>query len=350
MASFDFDFPRYIARRKGAKEAEAREGAAYAYTGDVRVLRTLARLRPVTLAVEGAARLWRQSARAELLGTAIRVTERQFPRLDRVTARCAEALHVAAPTVYVSPSLEVPAWTFGAGTGEDAAIVVRAALLDEVSDAELAFVVGRECGHVQNGHVLYRTAYWFLRHSASSFLRWIVTPAVAALEAWRRRGDITADRAGLLCMRDVDLACATIGRLAAPIAPTTPPVAVTSEGDAVRPGGPVIDAVVNGDGDGDDAIADGPPESEGPGAETHSADSTAAGERDRREADARTAAPPPPEVSDEERARVAWTARRQAALRVFGESAYFRGLSGQVGGWPPEACDERVAEIISKGI
>jgi hypothetical protein len=34
------------------------------------------------------------------------------------------------------------------------------------------------------------------------------------------------------------------------------------------------------------------------------------------------------------------------AMRVFAESEYFRALLKQPGGMTPEACDERVAEIL----
>ena len=37
MASFDFDFQRYVERRKGVREAETREGSAYAYRGEEEV-------------------------------------------------------------------------------------------------------------------------------------------------------------------------------------------------------------------------------------------------------------------------------------------------------------------------
>ena len=41
--------------------------------------------------------------------------------------------------------------------------------------------------------------------------------------------------------------------------------------------------------------------------------------------------------------------RRLAALRAFAESAYFRGVLGEAGGYPQETCDARVAEILSQG-
>src|SRR6478672_11510812 len=96
----DFDFQRYVEKRKGASEAAAREGAAYAYAGDLKVLRTLDRLRPVRLAIEATVRMWKSVARAELLGTAVKVSPAQFPNIHALAVKCAETLHIAMPTVY----------------------------------------------------------------------------------------------------------------------------------------------------------------------------------------------------------------------------------------------------------
>ena len=50
MPDIDFDFKRYIAQRQGEGDARLRAGAAYAYPGDQKVLRTLSRITPVNLA------------------------------------------------------------------------------------------------------------------------------------------------------------------------------------------------------------------------------------------------------------------------------------------------------------
>jgi hypothetical protein len=217
MPTWDFDFQRYVARRKGAREAERREAAAYAYRGDLKVRRTLGRLRPVTLALEASARLWRHSARAELLGTAVRASETRFPRVAEESARAAERLHVAAPPVFVSPHLSVSAHTFG--TDDEPTILLHASLADGLGDAELRHALGAELGRVQNGHVLYATALYYLVRREATFLRWIVRPAVLALASWSRRAQVTADRAGLLASRDLDASLSAIEKLAAPIGP-----------------------------------------------------------------------------------------------------------------------------------
>ena len=77
----ELDFSRYVALRRGLAEARARDGAAYAYSGEDRVRRTLAMARPVTLAIEATVRMWQTVKRSELLGSSVKVTDQQFPRL-----------------------------------------------------------------------------------------------------------------------------------------------------------------------------------------------------------------------------------------------------------------------------
>jgi Zn-dependent protease with chaperone function len=209
----DLDLGRYIERRRGAAEQRARDGAAYAYTGEYRVRRTLQAARPVTLAIEATVRLWKNMAKAELLGTCVKVTDQQFPRLYEVTARSAARLGIPVPAVYVAPDIgELNAHTLG--TDEDAYIVVNAALVDHLSDDELMFVIGHECGHIHNNHVVYSTALYYLSVAASFYVRWIVQPAILALQAWSRRAEITCDRAGLLCVRDPAVAESAMVKLA----------------------------------------------------------------------------------------------------------------------------------------
>jgi len=213
MSELNFDFQAYIRERKGLDAAQARTGAAYAYPGDQKVLRALGHVTPVTLAVEATVRLWKRLTQSEILGTAVKVSERQFPELHAITADCAERLHIPMPDVYVVPNVgALNASTFG--TNDDSFIALNGVLVDHLSDEELRFVIGHECGHIQNNHVVYMTALYYLTYSANLFLRWIVTPAVMALQSWTRRAEITCDRAGLICCGDLTSASSALARLA----------------------------------------------------------------------------------------------------------------------------------------
>ena len=213
MPEISFGFQQYIAQRKGAEDALARSGAAYAYPGDQKVLRALGRVTPVTLAIEATVRLWKSVARSQILGTAVKVSDKQFPEIYRSTAHCAETLHIPLPTVYVLPDVgNLNAHTFG--TNEDSFIALNAVLVDHLDAEELRFVIGHECGHIQNSHVVYLTALHYLMYSANLFVRWIVKPATLALQSWTRRAELTADRAGLICCGDLPCSLRALTRLA----------------------------------------------------------------------------------------------------------------------------------------
>jgi Zn-dependent protease with chaperone function len=200
----DLDFSRYIALRRGAAEKRSRDGSAYAYTGEYKVRRALQSAKPVTLAIEATVRLWKSVAKAEMLGTSVKVTDQQFPKIYKIAARCAETLSIPVPAVYVKPMNELNAYTLG--TEDDSYIVLSGELVDHLSEAELAAIIGHECGHIHNNHVVYSTALHYLNVAASFYIRWIVQPAILALQAWSRRAEITCDRAALLCTKDLDVA------------------------------------------------------------------------------------------------------------------------------------------------
>ena len=213
VADVDLDFAKYIALRRGVIEKRQREGSAYAYSGEQRVRAAMVWARPVTLAVEATVRLWQGVKRAKLLGSSVKVTEQQFPRLWQITNKCARTLGIRPPPVYVAPDVgQLNAHTLG--TDDDAYVVLNGALIDHLSDEELAFVVGHECGHIHANHVVFSTALYYLSTAASFYVRWIVQPAILALRAWSRRAEITCDRAGLLCVKDLDVATAATVKLA----------------------------------------------------------------------------------------------------------------------------------------
>lgn len=215
MAAQEFDFLDYINKKKAPESGrdEKTGFGDYAFAGDLRVLRRLDRARPVRIVVEATVRFWKAIQKNELLGSSVKVSRRQFPHLHDLVVDCARTLDIAMPTVYVTQNISsLNAGTFG--TDDEAFIVINSALIDRFDDEELKFVIGHECGHIQNNHVVYHTAANFLAQGVITFVKWAVIPARVALNGWSRRGEITCDRAGMVCCRSEEAALRAMMKLA----------------------------------------------------------------------------------------------------------------------------------------
>lgn len=150
-----------------------------------------------------------RAIRMQLLGSAVRVTERQFPRIHRLHADAATALDAPElPEVYVMASPVLNAITIGIDTPK---IVLNSALLDLLDDSELRFVLGHELGHALSGHALYRTLLQYiltfgLTLTSVPFGSIGLMALRSALTEWSRKSELSSDRAGLLATQDVPAA------------------------------------------------------------------------------------------------------------------------------------------------
>ncbi len=207
----DFDFTRWLAARRGSMEQQEREGAAYAFVNERKFRRNLMIARPVTMALEATTRLWRDVARSELLGTAVKVSDQQYPRVYEAAKIAGAALRVRVPPVFAAPSSSIKIKVLGT---EDAPhLIVNLDLAEKLDDTELVAAIGHELGHVQNGHILYATALHYLTNQAVFFVRWVIQPAIMTLQAWSRRAEVTCDRAALLAVKDLDKTLAAMVKL-----------------------------------------------------------------------------------------------------------------------------------------
>jgi Zn-dependent protease with chaperone function len=207
------DLREFIEQRKGRRAGGSEgEGIAYAYASDKATRATFDKVKPVELAVTAAVRMFQTVGKNELLGHAVKVGPKQFPRIHNLVLRCAETLGITPPTLYIVNSPIANAATFG--TNDDSFIMVHSALIDHMTEDELLSVIGHECGHIHNSHVVYLTAMHYLTRMAAQYVRWLAGPAMLALSGWSRRAEVTCDRAGLLCAGSLDASTRALTKLA----------------------------------------------------------------------------------------------------------------------------------------
>jgi len=138
----------------------------------------------------------------------VRVTTRMLPRLHKYLGWGCKILDLDEPELYVTLDPVPNAYTFG---HKKPFIVLTSALVDLLGDEELLFVIGHELGHIKAGHVLYTilarnlaTIIAAIGQATLGIGALLGQGLVVALHDWYRKAELTADRAGLLCVQDLD--------------------------------------------------------------------------------------------------------------------------------------------------
>lgn len=127
--------------------------------------------------------------RGRLLGSSIRARREEFPHVVDTVERLSRRLGIAPPQVFISNDYFVPFNSIG--LGEPYGLVISSQYLQLLGASELAFLIGRELGHIAAGNTRLLS---LINASGRS------NPLIASLfGAWIRQTEYTADRAGLLC-------------------------------------------------------------------------------------------------------------------------------------------------------
>jgi Zn-dependent protease with chaperone function len=148
----------------------------------------------------------------------LRVTPKMFGRLHRSLTWASKILDVPEPELYVTVDPVPNAFTYG---HTRPFITVTSGLVDLLDDEQLFFVIGHEMGHIKAGHVLYGTmarniaaVVQLLGQATLGLGALLGQGLVIALYEWYRCAELTADRAALLCVQDIEPARDAFMRLA----------------------------------------------------------------------------------------------------------------------------------------
>lgn len=139
------------------------------------------------------------------IASSVRVGPRQMPKLYEMLQESCAVLDVPEPELYVSQG-SVNAFTFGAN---NPCIMLQTGLLDLMDDHEVMAVIAHELGHIKCRHVLYKSMAVAIGAAGEKICDvafglggLLVLPLEAALGAWDRRSELSADRAALLVMQE----------------------------------------------------------------------------------------------------------------------------------------------------
>ncbi|MBN1647111.1 MAG: M48 family metallopeptidase [Spirochaetales bacterium] len=150
------------------------------------------------------------------LSCAVRVSEKQFPKIYRMNREASEILDInPVPEIYVSQNPFLNASAIGV---DNPFVMLNSSMLKSLDDTELLCVVGHELGHIKSGHALYKTLLAILVQLSATLLAGIPQLAllaiILALREWDRKSELSADRAGLLVIQELNPSIAVLMKLA----------------------------------------------------------------------------------------------------------------------------------------
>lgn len=182
----------------------------YEYAGDREALKVLKSVPGAGWLFSQWIQFWLEFRRTNFLGSTIKVGPKQFPELNKLRIKAAELLLMKAPPLFVIEQPVMNAFTMGTDD-KNSFVAITRPLLENATDKEILFILGHEFGHVKSQHALYATIAIYLANiglfsGRIPFVHLLAFPLEIALKAWFRRSEITCDRAGLVCVQDLDAA------------------------------------------------------------------------------------------------------------------------------------------------
>ncbi|MBF2006106.1 hypothetical protein PCC6912_55630 [Chlorogloeopsis fritschii PCC 6912] len=144
-----------------------------------------------------------------LMGNTIQVGPRQYSTIYHMFRECVRDLDIyPEPTLFVSQNPLANSYALGQ---EHPYIVINTGILDLLNEAEIRAVLAHELGHIKCGHtILIQMAMWAM--SAASALgeltfgigNFVSSALIYAFFEWRRKAELTADRAAMLVIDDLN--------------------------------------------------------------------------------------------------------------------------------------------------
>jgi Zn-dependent protease with chaperone function len=153
-----------------------------------------------------------------LMGNSILVGPRQYSTIYRMFRECVRDLDInPEPLLFVEQNPQVNSYSLGQ---EHPYVVVNTGLLDLLNEDEIRTVLAHELGHIKCGHtILIQMGIW-VKNAASQLSEvtfglgnLVSSGLIYAFYEWRRKAELSSDRAALLVMDDLNIVMQTMMKI-----------------------------------------------------------------------------------------------------------------------------------------
>ena len=136
---------------------------------------------------------------SQYLGNAIRVHSKQYPEIFEIFRDNAEILGINRASLYIIQDPYLQAFTLGI---TNCTVVLTSALVEQLNQKELDFVIGHELGHYKAGHTKFSTLLVPIGNGN------IFSNLIFGF--WNRKTEYSCDRCGLIATKDIDAAISAL--------------------------------------------------------------------------------------------------------------------------------------------
>ena len=144
----------------------------------------------------------------QCLGSAVKVSEDQFPKVYKAIQTVSKRLSMEMPDVFIRQDPVINA--FALGLFGKKCVVLNSKTVEVLNDLELTAILGHEFSHIKCGH----TAWIVLTSSSKEIKIPIISDILNFIFLfWSRTAEKTADRGSLLSCRNLKASISSLGKV-----------------------------------------------------------------------------------------------------------------------------------------
>ena len=205
LKNIDTSFASYVQRREAAQNAHMEGGVPdYAFAMDYELRKKLLQIPGLFTIGKKLTNTFVARKIEEINQEGIAVGPDQFPEIYQMGVDCAHRLGISVPNMFIVHDSSMNAYTY-AFDDVSPIVVLHSGIVERLTPGELKCVIAHECGHIHNNHGVLKVVVDYILSIASGTVGGIVLTAanLALMNFWTRAGEVTSDRAALICADDI---------------------------------------------------------------------------------------------------------------------------------------------------